>query len=93
MAQQNKEEWEAIFMLKVNESTFRKHLKEYLDQAVDHQETIMVTRDHKEAVVTMSLQQYNNLMENLFIVSDRTNYEHILEGVRQLENREVMVVK
>lgn len=28
---------------------------------------------------------YNNLMENLFIVSNRQNYQHILEGVRQLE--------
>ena len=80
-------------MLKVNEAAFRNHLKKYLDQVADQQETIVVTRDNGEAVVTMSLQQYNNLMENLFIGSDRTNYEHILEGVRQLENREVMVVK
>lgn len=73
-------------MLKVNESTFRNHLKKYVDQMTDQKKTILVTREDGKAVVAMSLQQYNNLMENIFILSNRSNYNHILEGVHQLEN-------
>ena len=40
---------------------------------------------NEKIIVMLSLEAYNNLMENLFIVSNRQNYQHILEGVRQLE--------
>jgi len=32
----------------------------------------------------MSLESYNNLMENVFLMSDRRNYAHIVEGIEQL---------
>lgn len=73
-------------MLAVNYSTFRNHLKNYLDQVTDDHETVIVTRKNEKNIVTMSLEQYNNLMENLFILSNKTNYKHILEGIHQLEN-------
>lgn len=73
-------------MLKINESKFRNHLKKYIDLVTDQHETILITREEGEAVVTMSLQQYKNLIENLFILSNRNNYNHILEGIHQLEN-------
>ena len=72
-------------MLAVNYTTLRKNLKGYCDKAVDDSETVVVTRKNERNVVMMSVEVYDNLMENLFIISNRANYQHIIEGARQLE--------
>ncbi|MDR3583739.1 MAG: type II toxin-antitoxin system Phd/YefM family antitoxin, partial [Desulfosporosinus sp.] len=54
-------------MLAVNYSTYRNNLKEYCDRATDDNETIIVTRKGEKNVVIMSLDEYNNIMENLKI--------------------------
>ncbi len=33
----------------------------------------------------MSLEKYNNLRENLFLMQNRKNYQHILQGIEELE--------
>ena len=38
-------------MLKINEAAFRNHLKKYLDQVADQQETIVVTRENGKVVI------------------------------------------
>ncbi|EHG21095.1 hypothetical protein HMPREF9334_01027 [Selenomonas infelix ATCC 43532] len=71
-------------MLAVNFSTLRSNLKSYCDAASRDAETIIVTRRNEENVVLMSLENYNNLVENVFLMSDRRNYAHIVEGIEQL---------
>ena len=72
-------------------------LTQWIDFLHDEKEAIpkaseysAITPAEGEAVslvqVMLSLEAYNNLMENLFIVSNRKNYQHILEGVHQLES-------
>ena len=73
-------------MLAVNYSTLRNNLKAYCDRTTDDMETVVVTRKNEKNIVMMSLAAYNNIMENLFIASNRTNYKHILDGVHQLES-------
>ena len=48
-------------MLAVNYSTMRNKLKDYCDQASDHDETVIVTRKGDKNVVLMSLERYNRL--------------------------------
>ena len=71
-------------MVAVNFSALRSNLKSYCDVATRDAETIVVTRRNDENVVLMSLENYNNLMENVFLTSDRRNYTHIIEGIEQL---------
>lgn len=71
-------------MVAVNFSTLRSNLKSYCDAAARDAETIVVTRRNEENVVLMSLESYNNLMENVFLMSDRRNHAHIVEGIAQL---------
>ena len=71
-------------MVAVNFSVLRSNLKTYCDAATRDAETIIVTRRNEENVVLMSLESYNNLMENVFLMSDRSNYAHIVEGIKQL---------
>ena len=77
-------------MVAVNFSALRSNLKTYCDAATRDAETIIVTRRNEENVVLMSLENYNNLMEHIFLMSDRRNYAHIIEGIEQLRAGRVM---
>ena len=72
-------------MLAVNYSTLRNNLKEYCDYATEDMETVVVTRKNEKNIVMLSLEAYNNIMENLFVAGNRDNCQHILKGVRELE--------
>ena len=72
-------------MLAVNYSTLRNNLKAYCDKATDEAQTVIVTRKNEKNVVIMSLEKYNNLRENLFLIKNKTNYQHILKGIQELE--------
>ena len=69
-------------MLAVNYSTLRNNLKAYCDYATDDAET----------VVMMSLEAYNNMIENIYLRSNHKNYQHILDGINQLESGKTVSV-
>ncbi|MZQ97322.1 MAG: type II toxin-antitoxin system prevent-host-death family antitoxin [Acidaminobacter sp.] len=75
-------------MLAVSYSTLRNHLKDYCDKVCDDNETVIITRKDEKNVVIFSLEAYNNMMENLFIMSNQKNYERLLESRRQIERGE-----
>ncbi|RQD69431.1 MAG: type II toxin-antitoxin system Phd/YefM family antitoxin [Tindallia sp. MSAO_Bac2] len=77
-------------MLAVNYSTIRNHFKDYCDKVSDDFETVIITRKNDKNVVMISLEEYNNMMENLFIMSNRKNYERLIESRRQLEKGSVV---
>lgn len=79
-------------MLAVNYSTLRNNLKSYCDRATDDAETVFITRKDEKNLVMMSLNAYNNLMENIFVRSNHKNYQHILEGIKQLEQGKARTV-
>jgi len=83
--QYNRFRKDVIFMVAVNFSTLRNNLKAYCDTAARDAETIIVTRKNDDNVVMMSLESYNNLMENMFLMSSKKNYQHILDGIQQLK--------
>ncbi|MCL2080633.1 MAG: type II toxin-antitoxin system prevent-host-death family antitoxin [Oscillospiraceae bacterium] len=72
-------------MIAVNYSNARDNFKKFCDAAVHDFETIIVTRKQNENIVMMSESEYNNLMENLYIRSDREDYRRLLESVEQLK--------
>ena len=63
-------------MLAVNYSTLRNNLKAYCDKATDESETVIVTRKNEKNVVIMSLEKYNNLRENLFLMQNEKLSAH-----------------
>lgn len=72
-------------MLAVNYSNLRDNLKDYCDKVSDDFETVIVTRKDDKNVVIISLEEYNNLKENLYIMSNPKNYSRLIESKRQLE--------
>ena len=73
-------------MRAVNYTQFRNNMKSHLDRVTDDCETLTVTRKSNKNVVIISEEAYNNLLENIYLRSDRANYEWLLESRRQLEN-------
>lgn len=72
-------------MLAVNFTNMRDNFKTYCDKVNDDYETVIVTRKDNRNVVIISQDQYNNLMENLFIISDKKYYDRLVESREQLE--------
>ena len=72
-------------MLAVNYSTLRNNLKEYCDKVTDDLETVIVTRKDEKNVVLMSLDDYNNIMENLLIMSNQNYYKTLIERKNRME--------
>ena len=62
-------------MLAVNYTNLRENMKNYMDKVTDDYETMIVTRKNNRNVVMMSEESYNNLMENLYLMEDRANYD------------------
>lgn len=79
-------------MLAVNYSTLRNNLKAYCDYATDDAETVVVTRKNEKNLVMMSLEAYNNMIENIYLRSNHKNYQHILDGINQLESGKTVSV-
>ena len=72
-------------MLAVNYTNLRENMKNYMDKVTDDYETMIVTRKNNRNVVMMSEESYNNLMENLYLMEDRANYDWIMESKKQLQ--------
>lgn len=72
-------------MLAVNYSSLRENLKEYCDRANDEFETIIITRKNGGNVVMISEEEYNNLIENLYIRSNPDYYKKLMASIEELK--------
>ena len=73
-------------MIATNYSTLRDNLKEYMDRVCDDYDTLVVTRKGEDRnVVMLSEDAYNNILENMYILGNRENYDRLLESKRQVE--------
>ena len=73
-------------MLAVNYTNLRDNMKAYMDKVTDDYETMIVTRKDNKNVVMLSEEAYNNLMENAYIMGNKTNYDWLMESKAQLES-------
>ena len=74
-------------MLAVNYTNLRDNMKHYMDQVTDDYETMIVTRKNNKNVVILSEETNNNLMENVYVMGNKANYDWLMESKAQLENR------
>ena len=76
-------------MLAVNYTNLRDNMKAYMDRVTDDFETMVITRKNNKNVVMLSEESYNNLMENAYIMGNKTNYDWLMESKAQLEKGKV----
>ncbi len=80
-------------MLAVNDTNLRDNMKTYMDKVTDDYETMIVTRKDNKNVVMLSEETYNNLMENVYVMGNKANYDWLMESKAQLENGNFSVKK
>ncbi len=79
-------------MIKINYCDLKDNMKAYMDMAVYKQETILVKRKENKNVVMLSKDAYNNLIENLYVMGNKANFDWLMESKRQLENSNIKVI-
>ncbi len=72
-------------MIAVNYTKFRSEMKSHMDLVTDEYETMVVTRKDNKNVVMISEETYNNLIENIYVMGNRANYDWLIESKKQLE--------
>ena len=73
-------------MLAVNYTNLIENMKHYMDVVTDDYETMIVTRKDNKNVVMISEESYNNLIENVYVMGNKANYDWLMESKAQLEN-------
>jgi len=72
-------------MIAATFSSVRQRFKDYCDRATKDYETIIITRERGDNVVMLSEAEYNNLMENLYVRSNRASYDELMRSIDQLK--------
>ena len=80
-----------VMRLAVNYTDVGDNMKTYLDKVTDYYETMIITRKDNKNVVMLSEESYNNLMENVYIMGNKTNYDWLMESKAQLEKGKVSI--
>ena len=76
-------------MLAVNYTNLRDNMKSYMDKVTDDYETMIITRKDNKNVVMISEEAYNNLMENVYVMGNKANYDWLMESKAQLESGKI----
>ena len=69
-------------MTNTNITTFRKDIYKMLENAIEYNEPITITTKKGNAII-LSEEDYNNLMETLYISSIPGLKEDIIEGMKE----------
>ncbi len=72
-------------MLAVNYTALRENMKAYMDKVTDDYEIMIVTRKGNKNIVMLSEESYNNMMENIYVMGNKSNYDWLMESKAQLE--------
>jgi antitoxin YefM len=67
-------------------SDTRANLKEVMDRVVDDRTPVVVTRQRGEAVVMVSLSDWNAMEDTLHLLSNPSNAGRLLDAIRTLDS-------
>jgi antitoxin YefM len=65
--------------------TVRENLANTFQQVCENHEPVIIKRKIKQAVVVMSLEDYNSLEETAYLLHSPVNAKRLLESIAELE--------
>ncbi len=68
----------------------RENLAATMDQVCHDHEPVIITRNRDQAVVMMSLEDYNSLEETAYLLRSPKNAQRLLESIQQLKKGKVV---
>lgn len=81
-------------MKAVTISTLRKEIKEYFDYVSKSMRVIIVPRNKEnEAIVIISIQEYNSLLDTEHLLSTNNNRNRIQESINQMAQEKTVLFK
>jgi len=66
-------------------TTARANLASTMNRVCDNHEPIIITRNSEQAVVMISLEDYNALEETAYLLRNPANAQRLLESIAELE--------
>lgn len=72
-------------MIAANYSEFRSKMKEYLDRVEEDRETLILKRGTGKGTVIISIDEYNSIMETMYLLSSKANATRIFESIDQVK--------
>lgn len=78
-------------MFAVNYTNLREHMKDYMVRIIDDYDTVIITGKNNKNVVMISEETYNNMMENIYEMGNKENYDWLMELKKQLESGMVSI--
>jgi len=73
---------------------FRANLKAYFDSVEDNQDVLLIPRSgKKEAMVIMTLSEYNSMKETEYLLSTKANRRSLEKSMKELEEGKTVKFK
>ena len=69
----------------------RENLAATMNQVCDDHDPVIITRKRDQAVVMVSLEDYESLQETAYLLRSPKNARRLSEGIAQLEKGQVVV--
>jgi len=69
----------------ISYTTARANLAKTMDQVCERHDPIIITRNGQEAVVMLSLEDFNSLEETAYLLRNPKNAKRLLEAIADLE--------